>query len=74
MEELFTIKEVAEKLKISVSSIYRYVESGVFPHTKIGSNIRFTNDHIEAFLSRRMARTEHRDIFSQMPNQIRAAL
>jgi excisionase family DNA binding protein len=50
MDELLTIREVAGKLKISVSSVYRYVEKGLFPHTKIGTNIRFTQEHITAFL------------------------
>ena len=53
MEELrlFTIREVAELLKISVSSMYRLVEGGRFPHRKIGSNIRFSKENIETFLS-----------------------
>ena len=51
MDELYTIREVAEKLKISVSSVYRYVESGRFPHIKLGTNIRFNRDHISAFLT-----------------------
>jgi excisionase family DNA binding protein len=51
MNELFTIREVADKLKISVSSVYRYVETGRFPHIKIGTNIRFTQEHITAFLA-----------------------
>jgi excisionase family DNA binding protein len=52
MDELFTIREVAEKfLKISVSSVYRYVENGSFPHIKIGSNIRISKSHIADFLS-----------------------
>jgi excisionase family DNA binding protein len=58
MDELFTIREVAEKLKISVSSVYRYVETGCFPHTKIGANIRFTQDHITAFLTENPAKAE----------------
>jgi len=51
MEELFTIREVAEKLKISVSSMYRLVETGRFPHIKLGSNIRFKKDHIAVFIA-----------------------
>jgi len=51
MEELLTIREVADKLKISVSSVYRYVETGRFPHIKIGTNIRFSQEHIAAFLA-----------------------
>jgi excisionase family DNA binding protein len=58
MEELYTIREVAEKLKISISSVYRYVESGRFPHRKIGSNIRFTKENIETFLSKPQKNTE----------------
>jgi excisionase family DNA binding protein len=50
MEELFTVREVSDQLKIAVSTVYRYVESGVFPHSKIGPNIRFTNNDIARFL------------------------
>ena len=49
--ELFNIREVAAMLKISTSSMYRLVENGKFPHRKIGSNIRFSKENIEVFLS-----------------------
>jgi len=52
MEQLFTIREVAKYLKISESSLYRYVESGRLPHIKIGSNIRLSKNHITTFLER----------------------
>jgi excisionase family DNA binding protein len=58
MDDLYTIREVAEKLKISVSSVYRYVENGSFPHIKVGTNIRFNVGHIEAFLSGNTTKTE----------------
>jgi excisionase family DNA binding protein len=58
MEELFTVREVAEKLKISVSSVYRYVETGMFPCSKIGTNIRFSESDIIRFLSSRNRRSE----------------
>ena len=58
MDELYTIREVAEKLKISVSSMYRLVEADRFPHRKIGSNIRFTKENIETFLSEPQKNTE----------------
>jgi len=51
MDELYTIREVAEKLKISTSSVYRYIESGRLQHVRIGSNIRLNKDHVTAFLS-----------------------
>lgn len=52
MEELFTIQEVAVKLKLSTSTLYRYVETGKIPHKKIGRKIRFTNSHVNDFLSK----------------------
>jgi excisionase family DNA binding protein len=51
MQELFTIQEVAAKLKLSVSTLYRYVETGKMQHKKINRKIRFTNSHINDFLS-----------------------
>jgi excisionase family DNA binding protein len=51
MDEVYTVREVADKLKVSVSTIYRYVENGDFPHQRIGTNIRFSDRDIEAFLS-----------------------
>jgi excisionase family DNA binding protein len=65
MEELFTVKEVAEKLKISVSSVYRYAENGLFPHQKLGSNIRFTNEHITAFLSSKSGKPGYQNSLPQ---------
>jgi len=53
MEELklYTIQDVANLLKISTSMMYCLVESGKFSHVKLGTNIRFTRDHISAFLA-----------------------
>jgi excisionase family DNA binding protein len=51
MEELFTVQEVAIMLKLSTSTLYRYVETGKMRHKKIGRNIRFTNSHIQGFMS-----------------------
>ena len=67
MEELFTIREVAEKLKISVSSAYRYVEKGGFPHLKIGTNIRFTRDHIKDFLLGNSIYNKPEEVYTPTP-------
>jgi len=60
MEELrlYTIREVAELLRVSVSSMYRLVESGRFPHIKIGTNIRFNREHISVFLAENSVKNE----------------
>ena len=52
MEELFTIQDVSKKLKLSTSTLYRYVETGKMDHNKIGRKIRFTNSQIHDFLSK----------------------
>lgn len=70
MQELFTIREVAEMLKISVSSMYRYVETGLFPHTRLGSNIRFTNEHIAAFLAENSSVAEQGPFSPQPENNV----
>jgi excisionase family DNA binding protein len=53
MDELYTIREIADRFKVSASSLYRYVEQGIMPHTRIGINIRFTKEHIADFLSQK---------------------
>lgn len=51
MQNFYTVKDVAALLKISTSSVYRYSEQGLFPCCKIGSNVRFTDEHIASFLA-----------------------
>jgi excisionase family DNA binding protein len=40
-EEILTIKEAAELLKLPVSSVYKLVEEGKIPGQKIGRHWRF---------------------------------
>ena len=70
--ELFTIREVAEKLKISVSSMYRYVENGSFTHIKLGTNIRFTKDHITAFLAKNQEKSKPEKVSMPSPSELQA--
>jgi len=72
MEELLTIREVAVILKISVSSVYRYVETGRFPHIKIGTNIRFTQDHIAEFLAENPAKAKPEKTYKPSPSELQA--
>jgi excisionase family DNA binding protein len=58
MEELFTLQEVAIKLKLSTNTLYRYVEKGIIQHQKIGRKIRFTNANINDFLTQRNVKGE----------------
>jgi predicted site-specific integrase-resolvase len=53
MEELFTLKEAAAKLKLSPTTLYRHVELGLISCSRIISNnqIRFTESQIRQYLS-----------------------
>jgi hypothetical protein len=59
------IQKIFFNLSGSVSSVYRYAENGLFPHQKLGSNIRFTNEHIAAFLLTKSRISENQNSLSQ---------
>lgn len=44
---LLTINEVAEMLKISVSTLYRWVNKREIPFVKLGGKLRFNEDEIK---------------------------
>jgi len=50
MKNILTIDEVAVKLKISKSTIYKYSERAIIPSFKIGTSVRFFEDEIDAYL------------------------
>jgi len=50
MNSLLTVKEAAEMLKVSVSTIYRYCEQGVLPHIKKGFGLRFKFRDLEKWI------------------------
>jgi PTS system nitrogen regulatory IIA component len=45
-----TINDVAEKLKMSTSTIYKYAEKGRIPSFKIGTCRRFFEEEIDTYL------------------------
>jgi len=50
MSNILTINDVANKLKMSTSTIYKYAEKGKIPSFKIGSCIRFFENEIDNLL------------------------
>jgi excisionase family DNA binding protein len=58
MNELYSVHEAAKLLKLSESTVYRSVESGIFPHLRMGQNIRFSEADISTFLSRKTRNAE----------------
>jgi len=53
MEELLTIDELSELLKIRKSTIYHWTCAGFIPHTKAGRFLRFRASDVEKWLQER---------------------
>lgn len=53
MENLLTIKQAGEKIGLSVSTLYKYVERKEIPHVKVGRNVRFRIDLLENWINNR---------------------
>jgi excisionase family DNA binding protein len=52
---MYTVNEVAGKLKVSVSTVYNAVESGELPHHRFGRSrgtIRVSEEQLQQFLGR----------------------
>ena len=50
MGEILTAKELAEYLKLTQVTIYKYVSEGKIPGIKVGSRWRFEKDKIDDLL------------------------
>jgi len=55
MENLLTAKHIADKLGVKCSTVYQWVHMGFMPHLRIGKCIRFNENDIEKWISRRKA-------------------
>lgn len=51
MEKILDIQETASYLRISVSTLYRWVHQKKIKHAKIGSRVLFSNDYLEGFVN-----------------------
>jgi len=50
MENVYTVTEVAEYLKLSRSRVYRMVNSGEIPHMKIGESVRILESDLATWM------------------------
>lgn len=48
-----TVSELAGLLRMSNSWVYKQVEAGTLPHVKLGTNLRFSREHVEKILNGR---------------------
>ena len=50
MGQILTAKELAEYLKLTIVTIYKYVKEGKIPAHKVGSRWRFDKNKIDELL------------------------
>lgn len=50
--EFYTAKELAEKLRVNIMTIYRYIKSGRLDAHKIGKEFRINKNEFSHFLNR----------------------
>ena len=53
MEQLLTVAELSNLLKMKPSTIYHWTSAGFVPHVKVGRFIRFRASDVEAWLEQR---------------------
>ena len=53
LPSLLTLQEVAAFLHLSKTSVYRLVERRELPFCRVGRNLRFTREDLEAYLEAR---------------------
>jgi excisionase family DNA binding protein len=60
-ETYFTVEEVAERLKVSHMTVYRWIKAGKLGAYKVGGEFRLAEGDIERFLQARRVRAEGED-------------
>ncbi len=55
-ETYFTVEEVAERLKVSHMTVYRWIKAGNLGAYKLGGEFRITEGDVERFLEDRRFR------------------
>jgi len=61
MNKLMDAKEVAQKLQVSIRTVYGWISEGSIPTVKIGRLVRFKIEDIEAWIAKntRKGRTKY---------------
>ncbi len=51
-KEFYTAEELAEKLRVNIMTIYRYIKAGKFKAHKLGKEFRIPKDEFNRFLKK----------------------
>ena len=49
-KEFYTAEELADKLRVNIMTIYRYIKAGKLKAHKLGKEFRITKEEFERFL------------------------
>jgi excisionase family DNA binding protein len=60
-DEILTLKEVAEYLKLAEKTAYRLAQKGKLPGFKVGGSWRFKREDIEAWINKQKASNVEKD-------------
>ncbi|MBW3576840.1 MAG: helix-turn-helix domain-containing protein [Actinobacteria bacterium] len=58
MDELLTVAEVADLLRVSTMTVYRLIRSGELPAVRVGRNYRVRRDELETYLAGQVVEPE----------------
>jgi excisionase family DNA binding protein len=51
-QEFYTAKELAEKLRVNIMTIYRYIDAGTLKAYKFGKEFRIDKKEFDSFLKK----------------------
>lgn len=60
MDEILTLRELANYLRCHTSTLYRLIKSGEIPYFRIGSDFRFRTSIINEWIEKRSASIQRR--------------
>jgi excisionase family DNA binding protein len=58
MNQLLTIKDVADRLKVSVRTVQRWQEDNLIAFVKIGKVVRISEEHLNNWLERKTIKAQ----------------
>ena len=57
-EQLLTVSEVADVMRVSNMTVYRLIKSGQLPAVRVGKNYRIRESDLDGYLSDRSVQVE----------------
>lgn len=72
MVEILTLREVAARLRVHPSTIYRLIQRGELPHFRVGIDYRFDTDAIERWMASKEQQCNHQSESKSSARRLRS--